>query len=468
MPKQKRLTPQEIYDKLTDTSTDTFIQQLSDDLGQLGDPVNFNVTLDMGMPVSLLLIEYRQRCEDLAYVMGEHEETNKAEMAHRYFKALKLAGAYAFIDGSQEVTEDHLYNAIKIVEESGAAFKQILTRERNYVKLAKYIAEINREITHVDLVEDLPFYKGSEAAKREMMTLATAWGYQNNVIIKRQFNDGIEFLKGESLKKTDLETVLASYSNHEAYGYQNVAVPYLDLHQMTQAPGIHWVGHHLLDRAGTTPADRGKNGHRNEDNCIPGFNLVVVDVDGECSLSTAKMLLKDYRCLFYTTKRHTDLVNRFRVVFPMNYTLHMDRSEYREFMTNVYEWLPFEVDTGCAQRSKKWMSNDGTYEYTDGELFDVLPFIPKTTKNEERKQRVHDQQSLSNLERWFVNNTGIGNRSKQLIKYALLLVDAGKGYAEVQAGLFDLNNKLQDKLEELELMNTVMVTAGKAIGKRDA
>lgn len=72
----------------------------------------------MEKATSIALIEYKLACEKQAATYAEHEEMKKAEMSHRYFKALKLAGAYAFIDDSPELTLGHLYNAIKLTEES--------------------------------------------------------------------------------------------------------------------------------------------------------------------------------------------------------------------------------------------------------------------------------------------------------------------------------------------------------------
>lgn len=451
------LTPQEIYDMLTDTSSNSTLEDLSDAFGLLADESNFRKTLIMSQAVSLKVIEYRINCERIADALPEHEEVRKAEISHRYFKALKLAGAYAFVDGSYEVTEDHLYNAIKLAEESGEAFERLLTRDRNYVKLAKYIANVRRDVTHVDLVEDLPFYKGHAAQKQEMMTLAIAYGYKNNIIIKKMYNDGIEFLRGETLQETNLDEIVVSYGTDYAQGYRNELVPYDQLYKLTQQPGYHWVNHHVLD------------GHRHNDKIIQGFNLVVIDVDHGCSLNTAKLLMKDYKCMFYTTKRHRVDGNgdRYRIIFPLNYTLKMDAKDYKEFMSNIFEWLPFNVDEQTNQRARKWMSHNGHYEYNDGEFLDALLFIPKTSKNEERKKVIQDQQSLSNIERWFINNTGIGNRSNQMVKYALLLVDSGMEIDQVTNNVLALNSKLADKMEEIELMSTVMVTASKAIHARD-
>lgn len=454
--KEYSLTPEQVYQMLTDTTSDQFIIDLSDQLYELADLTNFYKTLTLTKDVTLIYLEYKIRCEQLANELPEHEEIRKAELSHRYFKALKLAGVYAFIDGWHEITEDHLYAAIKLAEESGNAFQSLLTRDRNYVKLAKYLANVGREVTHVDLVEDLPFYKGSSAQKAELMALATAYGYKKGIIIKRSYTDGIEFLRGETIQETNLDKMVLSYSDDIATGYSNEIVPFDQLHMLTQQPAMHWVNHHLAE------------GHRKEDNAIQGFNLLVLDVDNTTSLHTVKLLLKDFTYHIHTTKRHTDSENRFRVILPLSHTLKLDASEYREFMQNIYEWLPFDVDTQTGQRARKWLTHDGEYHYNEGQLVDALQFIPKTSKNDERKKIITDLQSLSNMERWFIANTGAGNRSNQLIKYALMLVDSGRSIDEVRNNVLALNNKLQDKLDESEVVSTILVTAAKAIQKRES
>jgi len=56
---------------------------------------------------------------------------------------------------------------------------------------------------------------------------------------------------------------------------------------------------------------------------------------------------------------------------PLNYHLSMDAEEYKEFMANIAEWLPFEIDTAASQRSRKWLTHNGTHIYNDGQLLDM-------------------------------------------------------------------------------------------------
>lgn len=455
--KKTGLTAEQIYDSLCDTTSNARLVQISNNFAKLASATNYNKQITMPRDVSILLIEYRMYCERLAEEMGEHEEIRKAEMNHRYFKALKLAGAYAFVDGRSIIDSNTLYNAIRLIEESGAALHELLNRDRNYVKLAKYIASIGREVTHVDLTEDLPFYKGAASAKADLMNLAIAWGYKHHIIIKKSQSNNIEFITGETLKETDLSKMVISWSGDVAVGYKNVVCPFDSLHVLTQKSYKHWINHHT------------NTGRRQEDCLTPGFNCIVLDIDDGTPITTAKLLLEKYKYLLYTTKTHTAAHNRYRIILPINYHLELNADDYKEFMHNVFEWLPFEVDKATGQRSRKWLTHPGNYEYSDGEeLLDALMFIPQTAKNDERKQIIQSNQSLNNMERWFINNSSSGNRNNQLIRYALMLVDTGRTYDDVREAVLALNAKLNDKLSQKEIDDTIMVSTARAIMKKAA
>lgn len=449
--KNLSLTAAEVFALRTDSSTNQYLEDLADRLEMLADMSNVKKLLVVSDSTSLELIEYQMACERLAAEMPEHEELRKAEMTHRYFKALKLAGAYAFIDDSPELSLQHLHHAIKLVEDSGEAFQTLLNRDRPYAKLAKYLAAVGKEVTQADLVQDLPYYRGGTGQRNEILTLAIAYGYKNNIIIKKAFQDGIEFLRGESLKPTDLSQIYIAHSTDMTTGYVGEKAPWDKLHVLTQLPNRHWLNHHV------------QGGYRKEENAIPGFNMVVIDIDGTVNLSTAKLLLSGYKAMFYTTKSNTAANDRFRILLPLNYELKMDAADYKAFYNNVLAGLPFSADSQCAHRCKKWLTNPGHFEYIDGDLFDALPFIPKTAKDEERKAKLDTQQQMDNLERWILNNSGDGNRNNMLLKYAMILVDAGFSEKDITDKVLGLNDKMPDKLDELEIRSTILISVARKI-----
>lgn len=444
------MSPEEAYAQLIDKTNMLNISKWKDYFHRLADPSNFGWEAAMPDDVAIELIRYKFQCEKIADSYPVHEEIKKAEISHRYFKVLKLAGAYAFIDISPTVTMDHLLSAMLLVEESGESFQQILDREKAYIKLARYITTVGTDVTHADLHEALPFYKSGIAARNEMLTLAIAWGYKQHMIIKKSFVDGIEFYSGESLKETNLDEIIISYSDHFAHNYVNDIAPFDQLDQLIKLKDHHFLNHQL------------KNGHRTAENTIPGFNMVVLDVDGGTSIDLVKELLEDYTYLIYTTKSHTEADHRFRVLLPINYRLELDSEDYREFIDNLLSWLPFACDDVTNQPSRKWRTNDqSTIHRNSGQLIDVLQFIPRTSRNEEYKQTYSKLESLSNLDRWFAQRIAVGNRNKHMLRYALALVDSGMTFTEVQNQVKRFNASLNNALAETELERTILQTVAK-------
>jgi hypothetical protein len=408
--------------------------------------------------VGIALLDYEIDCKKRAIPLRNIKEMLRAEMEHRYFKVLKYAGALAFNDGHSEITLNNLYAAIKLAEDSGQDFYNMMNQEPSYAKMARYIANTPNEVTQADLIENLPYYKGSPATRKDMMINSIAWGYKNHIVIKQYMQDGVEFFKGNTLEKVNLNELKLAHSMDIADGYKNDLAPFSKLHILTQMKNHHWINHRTV------------NGHRDEEHIIPGFNMVVLDIDGGTKLTEVHKLMQEYVFMTHTTKRHTSDNNRFRLILPLNYELSMTKNEYTLFMKNIFEWLPFKVDETAIDRCRKWLTNDtGTYYYSKGELLiDARLFIPKTKKNDERKQQILDYASLSNMERWFITNTHTDeNRNVQLHKYARVLVDMGYSFEETRIKVLGLNSGLPDKLSEKEIDSTVMVTATKAIALRE-
>lgn len=452
-PASDELTPTEIYEKLIDNANVGSQTKWSTHFANLADPSKFNWMIDLPKDVAIELLEYRISCEKAARLLPEHEEIRIAEMEHRYFKVLKLAGAFAFVDESLEMTMYQLHAAMKLVEDSGAAFQTILKREKVYMKLAKYLASVTEPVTHADLNEALPFYKSGTAARAEMMNMATSWSYKQHIVIKKTFADNVELFIGETLKETTLDEIKVSYSDDFAYNYAGEEVPFDQLHMLMLEPGFHWANHHFTKQ------------HRCDENVIQGFNLVVIDVDGGVSLEAVHELLADHVFMTYTTKRHTPEENRFRLILPTNYELKLDQEDYRKFMDNLMQWLPFATDEAANQRSKKWESHgNGLHHYNlEGKLLDILPFVPKTSRNEQYAKHNSQLSSLDNLERWFAGEMSEGNRNNHMIKYALALVSAGMGYGEIESKVLAFNAKLSNKLSDDELRRTVLVTVARKV-----
>jgi hypothetical protein len=447
-------TPETMYQLYHDKASSRYLMTLKDQFTQLANAGTFNQVLRMKKDVMLAWYNYRIECSKIAARMSEYAEVQRAEVTHRYFKVAKLAAVYAYIDKSTFITLDHLHYAIAMAEQSGIALKGILNRERAHVKLCNYICTIGKELTQADLVEDLPFYKGTEQAKREMLQLATGHGYKNGMYITSEIIDGIQFLTGKRVQETDLDKIRLSFGTHIAEGYKNQEAPFHKLDRLMTKKGLHWVNHFLQE------------GYRDDEHVIENANLVVLDVENSVDIDTAKLLLKDYTWLLHTTKSHTDVAHRYRIIMPMSHHYELNRADYREFMKNIYGWLPFDVDTATHDRCRKWLTWNGKHWYNDGQLLDTLQFIPKTKKAEDRKQLLAGQTNLTALQRWSLNQAETGNRNFTLARFAFTLVELGHDLESVRSQVMDMNQKLDEPLDDSEIHNTILTTVNKRIALR--
>lgn len=457
-PTMKKLSVEDRLKQLMDTSSDVTLANMSLKLEKLADPVNHNFKVTIPDAVMRQVLEYQILCEDEMDTFKTTDEIRRAEARGRHYKTLKLAGAFAFLDCSSTMKIEHWEAAVKVAEMSAQCFNDMLKTDPAHVRLAKHLSECSEPMTCADLIEELPFFPKASGAQKDLIRLATAYGHKNNIIIKRTISDEIEFYQGETLKKTNPDELILSWVRSDFLGVSDgfvpeSRVPFDKMNAITQMPDCHWCNHHFID------------GKRKKDRAIRGFNLLVLDIDGTYPLEAAKELLKDYTYHIYTTKRHQlayddkPANDRYRVVLPMSHILKLSPEEYKEFMSNVFEFLPFESDEQTGQPNRKWLSHkDGELHTNEGMLFDVLPFIPKTKKNEERKSFIDSNGSMDKLERFFYQSAEEGNRNNTIFKYGAALVDAGYGLDDIRQKVTAFNKKLPKPIDNDRLQNTVLTS----------
>lgn len=461
-------TPKEIYDDLCDPQNDAIAAKWSSHFASLADQNMYNYSVNLPNDIGIKLQEYKMECEEKAEKFKASQLLQKTEVSNRYFKALKLAGAFAFVDVSPDITETHLNQAIKLVEESGNAFTKILTRDLPHMKLAKFISEQTHEVTHAEIVEELPFFKGS-SNKKDMLSLAKAWGLDHNILITSRYNDDIEFLSGKQLNNSSGDNSIISYSTDFAFNYYNDELSWDNLKQLgtMESPDkagepLHFCNHHFA-------CEINGNGHRCNEDVIGKFNTIILDIDDGTPITLAQNVLEDYSYIIYTTKRHTAEQNRYRILIPMSHELELSKEEFSQFMSNILTYLPFTCDEMVKDISHKWETNPkGIVFDHQGKLFNVLPFIPGSRSNDIYNKQFKDKKlaDLGALERWFIQKMDVGNRNNYMLRYTMALVDSGKSLEDVEKLVKGFNKRLPNPLPEEELANTCLKTAAKKIGDR--
>lgn len=408
-------------------------------------PDLLNRNIEVPDSVAIALTEYRRDCEKAADALPEHMQLIKSELEHRYFKTIKLAGIFAFIRESTVVSMDDLSQAIAVAEECGESFKQFLNRKKGYVQVAEFIAYSDHPVNQVDIQEAFPWFNGTKA--RETITNAIAWGYNNNIVIKREVQDSIEFYSSLKLKANNLDEFIVSGSYQKADNFAPITLPWDKFAKLPVLnTGFHYCNHWFSDQ------------HRCEKTCEDEFNFVVLDVDGTCQHEHFKSLFAKYKFITARTRSDTPEQNHYRVLLPLKYTLNMSPAEYKRFMNGVLSSLPFAVDEMSAMPTQMWTAYAGKEVYVNEgeELFDPLPFIPKTIRNAEYKTSRSKFKKLDNVQKWFIDNIEDGNRNKMLYRYAMMLKDNGKPYRDISSMVVALNNALSFPLSDNELQSTIL------------
>lgn len=449
------LSAREHFERKVNATRSVIIENLADTFEGFVTREYYNQNIIMPDELSIKLIEYRLQCEKNAQDLEAHEEIKKAELEHRYFKTLKLTGTLAFIKKHSVVEEEDLNEAITLIEESGESFSKFLSRDPNYVRLANFIADKKTEVTNADITEALPWYK-TPTKRKELLTLARAWGYKNNLVIKEETIDGVEFFSASRLVETNLDKLIFSVSDQLADNYTGFELKFSNLDNLCIKRNLNWCNHQFLQN------------HRSRENVLNNFNCIVLDIDNGVSIDSFQDVFKTYKYYLYTTKRHTPENNRFRVIIPIKYELDLNPNSYKEFMTNVINSLPFDVDLHSCLPETKWSSYEGKTSYVnqEGELFDPLPFIPKTSRNREHNEQRALLKKLDKAQAWFISNINEGNRNNMLYRYAIMLVDNNKDYEEVSKLVLQLNRSIKFPLDESEIENTILRSVENKIHER--
>lgn len=459
--KDTTLTAEQIVDMMFNQTHDSLYEDISAHLEVMADVTNLDREICIERDACLYLVKYKLNCEARARDLRSHQKILRAELQHRYFKVLKAAANYVFIDNGDEVTIEYLENAIKLAEASGDDLAKLLTPEKDFMRLARYLCEQDGDVTIPDIEVGLPCFAGGIARKNDMITLATAYGYRNNILITKRYIDQILFLNAKILEETNLDELFISTSDHEARNYENQVVPFEDLGDLGNVRHMHWVNHHFEDN------------HRHRDNVIAGFNCIVLDVDDGTPIEAAMRIFDGFYAVYYDTKSSTAQHNRYRIILPISHILELEHEDYTEFMQNILNTIPFEIDSSVCEREHKWLTWDAgadvvaTYwdgkEEKDCKIFDVLDFIPRTSKNEERIKRVKQYENLDGLQHWVMSTTGEGNRNKQLYRYAMILVDKGLDYQTIFESVKSMNQGLRDAISDKEIANTIMSSVARKI-----
>ena len=453
-----KLDREAVFRALTDVSVKTELKKIRDKFKKLAHIDNVGKVIKVGEAAEKFRMDYQDFCKERAEKISEYRPIERTEMTHRHVKALKLAAAYAFSDGASEVSIECLQNAIALTERSGDALYRIMNQPRAYIRLANFLADFGTPVTEADLVEYLPFYTGSIAAKRDLINLAMAYGYKNAIAITAYSEAGVRFYKGSKLVENNLQNMVMSTSLEMATKYTNRTPTFEQLAGFfSKKTEGNFCNHHFAH------GDMGK-GHRTRETTLAGCNMVVFDIDKtKVKPEQLTKILGNTNHIIYTTKSHTDADPRYRLILPLSHQVTLEEDQYRQMCKNIMYWLPVEVDMPAVQRERKYRyyKNSKVFSKVDGVCLDIMPYYPNTQQAEELETTKGKMISVSGMKRWVVRNATEGQRNHTLYRYAAFLKENGTAHDKIVDAVKDVNSLLAEPVTKDELEATILKSIGR-------
>ena len=390
----------------------------------------------------------------------------KAELLSRAYKITRLAALYAFIDGSNVVSEENVNDAIEWAESLSKDIAIVLNAETIQERIYDYMEKADKYVSETDIRKFLGISAQEfKESKPEMFSVA----YENGSAIQEKlFDKEGKVIRYKLIygKKTTPENMICSASNGTAHGYKPLSIGFLDIPDLVKGKyGSHYSAGQFVDQ------------HRCIENFIKRSNLIILDIDDGTTIKEALFYLSEYRGYICTTRNHQKEKNskpacdRFRVILISAFEFNLDPEEHKATIKNMAEYFGLKIDTAAVEVARFYFAHkESEIIRLEGQnLVDLRAYIPET--QEERKtsqikasvehltRRTDTYDPTANInafDAWCLRSAQLGSRNNILYRTMTgLLEHKDITFEQAQMKIYQLNSMLSDPLTEKELETTV-------------
>lgn len=341
-----------------------YIEELTNDL------FNFpKQTISINEDVRDLFLLYKKYNEVVAATIDNQFPIAKLTRTHLQWKALKLSGAFAIIQGYDSIQIEHYKAAIEFVElinNDVLIFEKELTKEpyelfANYVRTYAINGEHSVGLHTLRKAGFIPIKGLSDTHLKELTKLVNSYDEQGIYTLNK---DVITF---KEINKTD--TILLSYlpcggtkaqrKTKCSEGFQCEELTFEDLGEMLKGDYAY------------TPF-KFRNGVRGKDNIISGCKWIVLDIDtSEITDEEAHLLLSDINHFIVRTSDKAN-PNKFRILIELDMEVDVPDIHWISFIQAIVKDLGLIADG--LTKSQIYFS------YSDRNILSVLDQEPLATK----------------------------------------------------------------------------------------
>lgn len=341
-----------------------YITELTEDL------INYtNTTISVNDEVRDLFSLYKRYNEEVANTIDSQFPIAKLTRTHLQWKALKLSGALAIIQGSNTIELEHYKAAVEFVElinNDVSAFEKELVKEpyelfADYVRLYARDGEYSINLHNLRKLGFIPMRGSSDTHLKELVKLVRSYDVNGTYELSK---DTITF---KEIKKVD--KVLLSYlpcpgtKQQRAVkcneGFTCDEIVFSDLMEMLQGDYAYSPFKFI-------------NGVRGKDNIISGCKWIVLDIDtSEITDTEAHLLLSDINHFVVRTS-NKDNPNKFRVLIELDAEVDIPDIRWKLFIKEITTDLGLIAD-GLAK-------SQIFFSYSGRDILYTLDMEPLATK----------------------------------------------------------------------------------------
>lgn len=396
---------------------------------------------------------------------------SKLSRRHKQWLALKLAGSYAILSGSENVEEAHYALAINTVElltDDLSKFEHELVKEpyEQLVDLCKFNSENGEFVLTLHELRKLSYVTGTGASKgkvEELCNLANSCdefgtyalkdgGIAYKEIIKTNVVGVTYKIFNTALKGKELKDFMARNST-DGYGFHETDFEDID---------------NLLVENAIYSSFEFTDGIRTKENLIGGTKFVILDVDKSVLTDKeAHLLLEEYN---HFVVRTSDKNNefKFRVIVEMDSLVDIDELLWKPFIQEIADelglivdilpksqiFLSFEDREILKQLNGKTLQSKVLIERALARVKDN-PKPPNTLPVKEKEAKLLDPRTTFA----YAFECEAGERSNKIYRALAHSIDLGADKEYVENLALEINKYITNPMEIERLQRTLIVPA---------
>ena len=442
-----------------------------------------SITIDSS--VFRLFSIYKRYNKEVVDSLTNTETTYALIRTHLQWKALKLAGAFAFFDKSDVIEEKHYIDAItycEMLDEDMEVFERDLNKAP-HERLADYMKTIinndNKAVLSVHEIKKMGFAQNVSKTKLHELVKLCA-GYDTSGIYSVINEDGaIQYepiIKTEeinvSFKELDMNELNKAVKANDkeavrkaketlaaktAYGFEIANTTFEELK-------------YLLEGDYAYSSFKFKNGVRGRHNIEGGTKWLVLDIDDSIiTASETHFMLSDIN---HHVALSSDATNeyKFRVLIELDATVDLDATTWKYFYQEIATDLALKVDPLPQSQIFFSYADRPVLSVTDASPLEVRDYVMKATEraNSKNNKKVaistpQKKAMLADaLETFsYAFNAEHGTGSRNMIRAMYHALDLGATLEQAIELLEDINNYWihpmpYERLEKLKTQVTNM------------